>query len=58
MSSIFNVDFQDFIRSLNKFKVKYILVGGYSVIIHGYQRTTGAMDIFVEGSSENYKNIS
>jgi hypothetical protein len=57
MSSIFNEDFQDFIRSLNKFEVKYVLVGGYSVIIHGYQRTTGDLDIFVEVSKENYKRL-
>jgi len=47
MSSIFNEDFQNLIKSLNKFEVKYVLVGGYSVIIHGYQRTTGDLDIFI-----------
>jgi hypothetical protein len=57
MSSIFNEDFQDFTKSLNKFEVKYVLVGGYSVIIHGYQRTTGSLDIFVEVSIENYERL-
>jgi hypothetical protein len=37
--------------------VKYILVGGYSVILHGYSRTTGDMDIWVERSIENYTKI-
>ncbi|MGM9479105.1 hypothetical protein ACS5PU_21975 [Pedobacter sp. GSP4] len=34
-----------------------MLVGGYSVILHGYSRTTGDMDIWVERSEENYSKI-
>jgi len=57
MGNIFNDDFRDFIDCFNKSNVKYILVGGYSVILHGYSRTTGDMDIWVERTPENYKNI-
>ena len=57
MGNIFNEDFRDFINCFNVYNVKYILVGGYSVILHGYSRTTGDMDIWVERTSENYKNI-
>lgn len=57
MGNIFNSDFRDFITALNKNAVKYILVGGYSVILHGYPRTTGDMDIWVERSDENYTKI-
>lgn len=57
MGNIFNEDFQDFINALNKVGVKYVLVGGYSVIYHGFPRTTGDLDIFVEVSPENYNNI-
>ncbi len=32
MGNIFNEDFRDFISALNENGVKYILVGGYSVI--------------------------
>lgn len=52
--NIFNEDFQDFIRTLNEADVRYVLVGGYSVILHGYSRTTGDLDIWVEPSEENY----
>lgn len=45
MSNIFNEDFIYFIQALNNAEVKYVLIGGYAVIIHGYQRTTGDMDI-------------
>jgi hypothetical protein len=53
-TNILNEDFQYFIKALNSEKVRYILVGGYSLIIHGYHRTTGDMDIWVEPSANNY----
>ncbi|MBI5916622.1 MAG: hypothetical protein HY842_14690 [Bacteroidetes bacterium] len=57
MSNIFNPDFQDFIRCLNESEVDYVLLGGYAVILHGYPRTTGDMDIWVRKTSENYHKI-
>ncbi|OAQ38469.1 hypothetical protein A5893_13670 [Pedobacter psychrophilus] len=57
MSNIFNEDFRDFIEALNIAEVKYLLVGGFSVILHGYSRTTGDMDIWVEKSNKNYTKI-
>jgi hypothetical protein len=57
MGNIFNDDFHDFIQSFNECDVKYILVGGYSVILHGYSRTTGDMDLWVEQTTENYKRV-
>jgi hypothetical protein len=57
MSNIFNDDFRDFIAALNTAEVKYLLVGGFSVILHGYSRTTGDMDVWVERTSENYEKI-
>jgi hypothetical protein len=56
MSNIFNEDFRDFISALNNKDVKYMLVGG-SVILHGYSRTTGDMDIWVERTAANYSNL-
>ena len=55
--NIFNDDFQDFIRELNEAEVKYVLVGGYSVILHGYSRTTGDLDVWVEPTPENYMRL-
>jgi hypothetical protein len=57
MGNIFHDDFRDFIIALNTCGVDYILVGGYSVILHGYARTTGDMDIWVKKSGENYKRL-
>jgi hypothetical protein len=57
MGNIFNPDFREFIEVLNKHQVKYMLVGGYAVILHGYRRTTGDMDIWVKNDKENYKTL-
>lgn len=57
MGNILNEDFQEFILALNKAQVKYVLVGGYSVIYYGYPRTTGDMDIFVEVTKDNYEKL-
>jgi hypothetical protein len=58
MGNIFNQDFQDFIIALNKYKVEYLLVGGYAVILRGYNRTTGDMDVWVNKTPENYQKLS
>jgi len=57
MANIFNEDFRDFLLMLNKHNVRYILVGGFAVILHGYSRTTGDMDIWVERTKLNYEQI-
>ena len=57
MGTIFNEDFQAFIAALNEQQVNYMLVGGFSVILHGYARTTGDLDIWVERTSQNYTNL-
>lgn len=57
MGNIFNEDFFDFISALNNNDVEYILVGGYSVILHGYSRTTGDLDIWIKKEKENYYKL-
>jgi hypothetical protein len=53
MANLFNEDFQDFLRALWQHEVHYVLVGGYWVILHGYSRTTGDLDLWVEKSAAN-----
>ena len=57
MGNIFNTDFREFIISLNEAEVEYILVGGYAVILHGYHRTTGDLDIWINPTRENYHKM-
>ena len=58
MANLFNEDFQAFLLALNKAGVKYVLVGGYSVIYHGYPRTTGDLDVFVKVDDSNFDALS
>jgi hypothetical protein len=58
MKYVFNKDFKDFLSALNRNDVDYLLVGGYSVILHGYARNTGDLDIWVKKSKENYHRLS
>ena len=58
MGNIFNSDFQEYLFALNKNEVNYVLVGGYSVIYHGFPRTTGDLDLFVEVSKSNYHKLA
>jgi len=58
MGNIFIDDFRDFIHCCNKHNVEYILVGGMAVILNGYIRTTGDMDVWVKKNAENYTRIN
>lgn len=58
MGNIFNKDFQDFVKALNKFEVEYLLVGGYAVVLYGYHRTTGDLDIWVNPKKDNYSRLT
>ena len=40
-----------------KFKVKYIVIGGFAVNLYGYTRNTGDLDIYIDDSIQNRKNL-
>ena len=50
-------DFREFIVLLNKHSVKYLVVGGYAVAIHGYPRYTKDLDVWIALSEENADKI-
>ncbi|MEN9550004.1 MAG: hypothetical protein RIR12_2595 [Bacteroidota bacterium] len=58
MPDIFQEDFRDFLTALNNQEVKYIMVGGLAVVLHGHARVTGDMDIWVERTEENYNKLA
>ena len=39
--------FREFIELLEGNRVKFLVVGGYAVAVHGYPRYTGDLDIFI-----------
>ena len=41
------------LKSFNAERVRYLLVGGYAVILHGHPRSTIDLDLWVEPSDEN-----
>ena len=47
----------DFWGALNKFNVRYILVGGVAVRFHGFNRTTDDLDVWLEDTPTNRKNL-
>lgn len=42
---MFNQDYKDMLRILQKHDVEYILVGAYALAAHGYPRSTLDMDV-------------
>ena len=52
-----NSDFNEFIQLLNDNQVKYLVIGGYAVAIHGHPRYTKDIDIWIEMSSENANKL-
>lgn len=49
--------FLDLFKLLNQHGAKYLLVGGYAVVLHGSNRFTGDMDVFIERTPENAKAV-
>ncbi len=45
-------DFRDFIELLQANRVRYLVVGGYAVAVHGYPRYTKGLDIWIERSAD------
>ena len=46
--SAFSADVVEFARLLQRFAVRYLVIGGEAVIFHGYPRLTGDIDFFYE----------
>ena len=53
MTTTLPSDFKEFLRLLSEKNVKYLIVGGYAVGYHGYPRSTGDMDVWVDSTEEN-----
>ena len=52
-----NQDFREFIRSLNDNGVRYLVIGGYAVALHGYPRYTKDIDIWIEMRADNAERM-
>ena len=54
---IFDDEIIRFWKAMENNKVRYIMVGGYATNIHGYQRYTGDMDIWIHDTILNRINL-
>ena len=45
------------IKAFNKARIKYVIVGGVAVNLHGYPRFTGDLDLLVLLDTKNLKKI-
>ncbi len=53
-------EFEDLIslcRSLNEAKARYVLIGGFAVILHGFVRGTQDIDLLIDPSEENVQRV-
>lgn len=48
---------QQLLSLLLKYQVDFIIIGGYSVIYHGYARTTGDVDIWLRPDNFNKEKL-
>ena len=49
----FPTHYKDFLNSLNKHQVEYLLIGGYAMGAYGHIRGTNDLDIFIQASDSN-----
>jgi len=54
---VLNKDFREFIELLNAHNIKYLVVGGYAVTVHGYPRYTNDIDIWLWIDKSNAENL-
>jgi predicted nucleotidyltransferase len=52
-----NDDYREMLSILAEEKVKFMVIGAFALSTYGYPRATGDIDIWVEASEENSKNI-
>ena len=44
-------------RSLNNNEVRYIMIGGFATNLHGYNRVTNDIDLWIDDTLQNRKNL-
>jgi hypothetical protein len=54
---VFDEEILNFWKALHDHNVQYIMIGGYAINLHGYQRFTGDLDIWIKDTLENRKQL-
>jgi predicted nucleotidyltransferase len=50
-------DFAEFIRILNRHRVRFVVIGGYAIAFHGAPRATDDIDVLVEQTESNIRRL-
>ncbi len=50
-------DFKKFIKLLNEHNVRYLIVGGYAIALHGHPRYTKDLDLWIWSNKENARKL-
>ena len=53
----FFTSFNKVLAAFEKYKVDYVLIGGYAVALYGIPRATNDIDIFVKPEEENFNSL-
>lgn len=54
---VFDEDILSLWNCLHKNEVRYIMIGGFAINLHGYNRSTKDIDIWIEDTLENRKRL-
>ena len=54
---IFEEELLAFWNALNEYEVNYIMVGGIAINLHGYQRSTEDIDVWLEDNLDNRRRF-
>ncbi len=52
-----NSDFRDLLRSFNVAGVRYLIVGGYAVMVHTEPRYTKDLDLWIDAVEDNARRM-
>jgi predicted nucleotidyltransferase len=50
-------DYEEFVESLNKNGVRYLIIGAHAVAFHARPRATKDLDIFIEPAPDNVERV-
>ena len=56
-TDIFSEDTRNFLVLLEKYEVKYIIIGGMAVVYYGYPRLTGDVDFYYDIAGDNVHRL-
>lgn len=54
---VLSPDFKEFIELLNAHEVRYLVIGGYAVAFHGHPRYTKDLDVWIDATLANAKQL-